>query len=216
MTRVILIPCSGRKRPGGGQRYTPENSAPTLLGPNSGQSLLKARYELCRILGLALGPDLGADQDAGVEYLAAFRRYDGNLYRRAHMTEEDAAGQRGPRVLIVSALYGLLTALEPIRHYNLAMSDKLPNGQRVANWWKQRCLGSLVLEALKNLGASEVHDLLSANYRQALSPWPGPCLPFAYHGHEYRGLGSGSDYHRGEDLRRLLGDPWASGGSKFR
>ncbi len=130
----------------------------------------------------------------------AYQRYDGNLYRRAQLKKADELG----RVFIVSALYGLLTAQERIRCYDLAMSDRLPNGRKVFDWWRDRNLGALVQEVIGNLGATTVHDLLSQNYRRALSSWPPSPVQTIYDCHNYPGRGSGSNFDRGDDLRLLL------------
>lgn len=202
--QVILIPCSSRKRRGGGPLSELGQTAPGLLSPESRERLLDARAGLCKLLDLARGPDLGLERASYIEFMAAYRRYDGNLYRQARLTAEDWAGGSDTQILIVSALYGLLTAVEPIRQYNLAMSNRLPNGRRVSGWWTERKLGEIVCETLDRLRADHVQDLLSEDYRQALSPWPPSDLKATYTPHDYPGLGSGSNFHRGDDLRRLL------------
>ena len=200
MTIVILIPCSGRKRTNGNETYDPSVSASRLLSPTSGQALLRARADLSQLLHLPPGLDLGANARASVIYMDAYQRYDGNLYRRAQLTESDELG----RVLIVSALYGLLTARERIRCYDLAMCDRLPNGRKVFDWWRDRKLGVFVHEVIGNLGATTLHDLLSQKYRRALSPWPPSLVQAICDCHNYPGRGSGSNFDRGDDLRHLL------------
>ena len=109
-------------------------------------------------------------------------------------------------MLIVSALYGLVTALEPIRDYDLEMKGTLPNGGRVYTWWKQRRLGVLVHEAIEHFGHATVYDLLSGDYRKALELWPPPSLRAKREtfDEKYGPLRSGSTHHRGVDVRRLL------------
>lgn len=207
--RVIVIPCSGRKHSGGGPAPLDAEWGLALLDPTSRRSLLEARAELGALLGLAPGPDLGGCANGTIEYLPAYRRYDGNLYRKARLTEADASGASAGRVLIVSALYGVLTLAEPIRDYDLAMPNAVPGATRkgVSGWWKERGLGRLLAEAIEALSAEDVHDLLSGNYRQALSAWPPPLSQGVYRPHAYPGLGTGSDYYRGDDVRRLLSAP---------
>ncbi len=207
MTNVILIPCCKRKRTGGDARYEASVSVPTLLPPASGQALLDARRDLSHLLDLTPGPDLGSEGGGSIRYMPAYQRYQGRLYEKAQLTHEDALGRSGARVLIVSALYGLVTALEPIRKYDLEMKCTLPNDGRVYTWWKQRRLGVLVREAIEGFGETTVYDLLSGDYRKALKPWPPSSLRATYctFDDKYGPLRSGSTHHRGLDVRRLLG-----------
>jgi cytoplasmic iron level regulating protein YaaA (DUF328/UPF0246 family) len=142
--------------------------------------------------------------------MPAFRRYDGNLYRRAMLAEDDVTAPT-TRVLIVSAFYGLLDARDWIRHYNLAMSETLPGRMRVHRFWREHGLPEILAEAVRSLGATEVHDLLSGAYRRAAAPTQGFVSFCSYLPKEYPGLGTGSDYYRGSDLRVLL-----DGGSVLR
>ena len=207
MTNVILIPCCKRKRTGGDARYEASVSVPALLPPASGQALLGARRDLSCVLGLAPAPDLGSEGGGSIRYMPAYRRYQGRLYEKAQLTHEDALGHSGGQVLIVSALYGLVTALEPIRDYDLEMKCTLPNRRRVYTWWKERQLGLLVHEAIEHFGEATVYDLLSGDYRKALEPWPPSSLSArrVTYDDRYRPLRSGSTHHRGTDVRRLLG-----------
>lgn len=207
MTNVILIPCCKIKKSYGETTYEAGVSAPALLSPASRQTLLNARRDLSRLLGLAPGPDLGSESQSAIEYMPAYERYDGYLYQKARLTDADALGRSGGRVLIVSALYGLVTALEPIRNYDLEMKCRLPNQGRVYTWWKQRRLGVLVHEAIEDFGETTVYDLLSGDYRKALKPWPPSSLRAGYctFDDKYGPLRSGSTRHRGMDVRRLLG-----------
>ncbi len=145
-----------------------------------------------------------------MDLLPAFKRYDGNLYRKAQLSETQLTGHR--RLLIVSALYGLLDARDPIRDYNLQMSDKLPGRITVKRWWREHNLRDVVVNAVERLGAAQVHDVLSGNYRDALRGLPQHlpagrrCRPY-----DFPGLGTGSDYHRGDVVRGLLNGfliPW--------
>ena len=121
MLQAILIPCSGRKREGGTPDYDGSRSVARLLSPGSAAKLLAARSELAQMLGLGDGPDVGGVVDRRLQYLPAFERYDGNLHRRAYLTPRDAQERPDKRIIIVSALYGLLLAGESIRSYELAM-----------------------------------------------------------------------------------------------
>ena len=207
MTNAILIPCCKIKKPYGETTYEAGVSAPALLSPASRQTLLDARKDLSRLLELAPGPDLGSESGRSIRYMPAYQRYQGRLYEKAQLTHEDALGRSGARVLIVSALYGLVTALEPIRKYDLEMKCTLPNDRRVYTWWKQRRLGVVVREAIEHFDEATVYDLLSGDYRKALKPWPPSSLRAGYctFDDKYGPLRSGSTHHRGLDVRRLLG-----------
>ncbi len=75
--RTILIPCSGRKREGGGAGGVLSGSVRMLLSPESSNKLLFARADLCRSLNLVLGPYLGLKVGGEILYMAAYERYDG-------------------------------------------------------------------------------------------------------------------------------------------
>jgi hypothetical protein len=199
--KVILIPCSGQKIGGG----TTDYKRPRLweiLGDSQFVRLLAARAELGKLCGLGPGPDLGAPDDRGaVEFRQAFERYDGIMYRRAEFRRLFSNFQG--RVLIISALYGLLDAGDPIRSYDLTMDDRLPSGEKVWRWWMKRGLPELIAVSLGNLRAAEVHDLLIESYRKAAV---SPAIVDRFHvkAYNYPGMGFGALYRRGDDLRELL------------
>jgi len=202
---MILIPCCMRKVPGG-SRSDAKSHLADLLGIESWRRLCDSRGELAEILGLGLSCDLDrTDALPKFDLLPAYRRYDGNLYRNARLSEADVSGDR--RLFIVSALYGLLDARDPIRNYNVQMSDTLPGRITIKRWWRDKGLAEIVADTVERAGAKGLHELLSGNYRDALRGLsnliPKTC---AYIPYDYPGLGTGSDYHRGNDVRRLLGD----------
>lgn len=200
--KVILIPCSGRKLEGGRTDYQ-QPRLQEIFGDLQLNRLLAARRELGKLRGLAPGPDLGAPDNIGaVEFRPAFERYDGIMYRRAQFCQL-FPGFQG-RVLIISALYGLLDAGDSIRSYNLTMDDCLPSGERVWRWWMRRSLPELLAILLDNIQATEVHDLLIASYRKAAGTVT-IADRFHFQTHNYPGLGSGALYRRGDDLKTLIG-----------
>ncbi len=106
--------------------------------------------------------------------------------------------------VIISALYGLLDAEDPIRNYELSMDDSRDGVGRLYTWWKRRRMGQIVSANIQYIMSRIVHDLLPGNYRKALAPWP-PDLPgICIRQTTYPGQGSGSIYRRGDDLQRLL------------
>ena len=199
--KVILIPCSGQKIGGG----TTDYKRPRLweiLEDSQFFRLLAARAELGKLRGLGPGPDLGAPDDRGaVEFRPAFERYDGIMCRRAKFRRLFSNFQG--RVLIISALYGLLDAGDHIRSYDITMDDRLPSGEKVWRWWMKRGLPELMAISLDNLRATEVHDLLIGSYRKAVGSM-AIANRFHFKTYNYPGLGFGALYRRGDDLRGLL------------
>jgi hypothetical protein len=199
--KVIIIPCSGQKLSGGRAHY-PEPRLLETLGEAVFDQLLATRRELGGLIGLSPGPDLGgSDPSEGIEYRPAFERYDGIMYQRAELRRLFSSFPG--RVLIISALYGLLDAGDPIRSYDLTMDDHLPSRERVWRWWKRRGLSELIAVSLGNLRATEVHDLLIGNYRKAAVS-PATVNRFHIKSYNYPGMGFGALYRRGDDLRGFL------------
>jgi len=199
--RVILIPCSGQKIGGGRPEYG-QSRLREILGDSQFSGLLDARRELGRLRGFTPGFDLGAsDNSVAVEFRPAFERYDGIMYRRADFRR--LFSHFPGRVLIISALYGLLDAGDPIRSYDLSMNDHLPSGDSIWRWWKRRGLQELIAVSLGNLRPTEVHDLLIGSYRKA-AIFPETIDRFHVKTYNYPGMGFGALYHRGDDLRKLI------------
>lgn len=201
---LIIIPCCGTKYPDGSPTYQPPVALTNVLDSSAYRQLMAARRELAQLLKLPLGPDLGFEtQDTTLRFLPAYQRYNGIIYRTGRLHQLYRPG--GTRkVTIISALYGLLDAADPIRDYNLAMSDSL-TGQRLHTWWQRHGLGDIVCEYVMRLNPEAVFDLLSGAYRKALEPWPDHLQDsFPMKLFSYPGQGTGSKYRRGEDLARLL------------
>ena len=71
------------------------------------------------------GPDVAGENGGGL-YSKALSRYEGRLYSVPKMkpaVEQMLAQADGPKMLILSALYGPLHPFSPIQDYNLMMSD---------------------------------------------------------------------------------------------
>lgn len=200
----IVIGCSKTKRSGGVHNNSFSSSLKEGLSDAAFQHLMESRRQLAQMLNFEPGRDLGfASTGAPLRFLPAFKRYNGKIYQRAEVTNFYPRAN-GCRLVIVSALYGLLDADDLIRDYDLQMGDMLPVGTRVGTWWKQRRLGAILQEYVKSIQPAVVHDLLSNEYREALKPFAGARLHGAVKVHSYPGMGSGSIWRRGDDLRRLL------------
>ena len=135
---LIVIACSKSKRKGGAGEYSPSPLA-DLLSEDRFRQLMKARKNISEILNLSPGPDLGTSAaDEKILFLPAYQRYSGIVYKENDF-DQVYPGIASRKVIIISALYGVLDASEFIRNYELKMDHKLPIGVRVTTWWKN-CL----------------------------------------------------------------------------
>jgi len=205
---LIIITCSGRKRDGEtpGCRWEEKISAINRLSHHKAKALLACRRSLAEKYHHKEGWDLGGSRDSNVRMMPAYRRYDGNLYRRIDSTLwENLERKDSVGVLIVSAMYGLLTPWEAIRKYDLAMEEAYAERYRLSRWWRNQGLGKMLAEFVEGSGASVVHDFLGGKYADITRELKAMAGGKVYlHRHSYPGQGLGSDYHRGEDVRKLL------------
>ena len=198
---IILIPCCKRKVIGGARDFQLSGLA-DVLNAATYSRLMEARFDLAKQLGLQPGPDLGFQgKSENIAYLPAYKRYDGVIYRTGDV--RDRFNKFNGRLIILSALYGLLEANDTIRNYDLAMTDSLPMHTRVSTFWQKHGLREIIEEYYLGWESATLHDLLSNNYRKALEPWPAPKI-ILYHPYNYPGLRTASNIPRGEDLKRLL------------
>lgn len=177
------------------------------LPPEDYHLLQKIRKELARLLGKPFGPDLdGAPANQPLNYLPAYQRYQGRVYERGQV-QALYPNSQNKRIVIISALYGLLDASDPIRNYDLAMDKRYPGTGLLSNWWRKQNLGALVAQYILTLQPTRIHDLLSSNYRKSLGLDCRQTIQAAgieWIEYQYPNEGSGSMWHRGEDLKRLL------------
>lgn len=202
---LVLLACSNRKQSGGIPNYMPSKQLEHALSTESFDRLMNARAELVRSTSkkIPIGPDAGIPSSQVVtQYLPAYQRYTGIVYEQGRVREL-YPGQSNIRLVIISALYGLLDGDDSIQEYNLKMDDMM-SGQRLCTWWKRQGLGKIVEEYIHYCSPAAIHDLLPINYRKALCPWPPPSLCDCMKEYIYPGQGQGSNYRRAEDLERLL------------
>ena len=205
--QVVIIPCCSRKKPGGKSEFQSPGWLRSRLGPASAERPLGARRELAAHFDLQPGPDLGfAESGADARFLPASERYDGNMYRAADFCHTWPRSQ-GKQVLIVSALYGLLLADDPIREYDVGMHCHGPDGSRLHTWWKRQRLGRIVAECALSFLPTMIQDLLSGNYRKALAPWRAHELAGIRNQYDPGVVGFPADRARGQRLREILQDP---------
>ncbi len=202
---LILIACSAKKRDGGLPKYS-RSQLEGYLSKATFQRLLTLRLELAQIKHQPAGPDLGGSISATkLQYMPAYLRYSGIIYQRSNFAELFPRA-REKKVLIISALYGILDAQDTIQKYDLKMDETLPNGTRLYTWWKQHSLGEILTEYFRELKPKKIHDLLPDSYRKALNPWPPRKIIRDKHFIAYKDLGQGRGtlWRRGDILRELL------------
>jgi cytoplasmic iron level regulating protein YaaA (DUF328/UPF0246 family) len=206
---VIMIACCVRKAEGGTLKYK-DSSLQSGLSAKSYQWLLDMRKELAEKLPITKkanpGPDLGSSASVSIQYLPAYQRYTGIVYQRGQVQKlYPQAMDR--KLLIISALYGMLDAFDLIRNYDLTMNDILTDGKCVQTWWKQNYLGCMVEEYIMAVKPTIVHDLLPLAYRNALGNWSPKSLIFAriaIKQYNFPGQGIGALWRRGDEVEKLL------------
>lgn len=202
---LVLIACSNRKQEGGVPGYAPSKQLTQGLSPGSFDKLLNLRSQVVRESEkpLPVGPDLGMPGlQALAQYMPAYQRYTGKVYEYGRVRELYPS-QSHIRLVIISALYGLLDGDDLIQEYNLKMDDKI-SGRRLYTWWKHHKLVDIVEEYILSCKPVMVHDLLPINYQKALQPWPPESIRYLWKPLDCSGLGQGSSYRREEYLARLL------------
>jgi hypothetical protein len=194
---IVVIACCQRKKLGGTPAPFYRSRLSDILGERTLRKLMEGRKRLATILRELPGADVGFEEVEGPEMLPAWQRYDGNLYRAAHLNRRKHPWKRS--LLILSALYGVVDPLDPIRHYELSMKDRLADGTPISQWWNQYGLGQIVTELIQTQPAETLYDLLSPYYRRAIGSWPElPVVQPIYP------QGFQADFRRGKDLALLL------------
>lgn len=210
----VLVTCCAQKEPGGIPEYVPSSQLQQFLSPQTYQRLMTARREITDQLlkhpdfehkaELGPGPDLGFEgAPDGTLYLPANKRYTGRIFTAANIRELYTSAHRGS-ILIFSGLYGLTEPEELIRDYNVMMSDSCAHRKRVWRFWRERGLGGITVEYLRNSGCELCHDLLTVDYRRALSPWPRRINGGGIRQYNFPGRGIGALADRGKVLKDFL------------
>ena len=176
----VLLPPSESKRPGGGSvAFSPETLAHPELSPARAAVIdalvaLSADAEAAA-QALKLGPSLRGEIDRNRQLrssgtLPALDRYTGVLYDAIDAGSLDAQARAwlGERLLIQSAVFGLIGALDEIPAYRLSASSRLPgltapNGRAVSlkAHWKA---AHAALDAPGLSASGPVLDLRSKDY----------------------------------------------------
>lgn len=200
---LILTPCSGSKWKGGTTIYNADKSILNYLSNSYREHLLRLRRELFEYFSFPSGQDVGYQNqsDDKINYMEAYKRYTGmhsQLYRQVSPVSWDELKKTREKLdlVIVSALYGLVKHEEPIRWYDKTMKDDR-DGQTLKVWWRKQGLCAILMDYIERNGISEVHNVLSNDYNEALKG----CfenLPIKYSYHDFSMYRSGSNAYRGK------------------
>lgn len=198
---LVLIPDSTRKVKGG-DAGSPSEGIMDALTSSDAARLVQLRGTVRQAAKIPPGPDLDPASRARVDLMPAYRRYDGNMYRRIPRTAWESRAE-GVEVAIVSALYGLVLSREPIRVYGFSMAERLPGLGTLHAWWREHGLPSILASYVRAARTDQVVDLLSLEYRKAVDDYrPGLTIPVE--AIDFPGLGRGSQPRRGETVAEVL------------
>jgi cytoplasmic iron level regulating protein YaaA (DUF328/UPF0246 family) len=198
---VILLPCSGRKQEGGELDFRASDLS-KILCRSTFDSLMASRRELAILVGERPGPDLGNPEIVNkIGFMPAYHRYSGTIYMKSNL-EELYSGFEG-RILIISALYGLLDSNDLIRKYNLEMNRLMLPRYRLYAWWRTKRLGAILAECLRFFHPARIHDFLPIRYRKALDPLASIATGLDVVRFE-AGQGYSSDHRRAAEIKNIM------------
>lgn len=205
MKRVLIfIPCSGSKESGGITEYSTTSSIINYLTSSSEEHLLSLRRKLFEYFSISFGQDVGYPNDGTIKYMEAYKRYTGkrsHIYPKICSSSWEKIGEtQNLDLVIVSALYGLLRYDEPIQDYNVMMSGKRgkTGRQTLKTWWRNSGLCAILKDYIYENSISEVHNVLSNDYNEALlGCFMNMEIKYEYH-NEFSKYISGSNDHRGK------------------
>jgi uncharacterized protein len=173
---IVLLPPSEGKAPGGTGTFAPGDGA---LGPAFGERRAEVAAALARelrrrsattdkrILGAtgsladraaAAAADIAAGRAA---VLPAWQRYTGVVWE--HLDPATLTPARRRRVLVPSALLGLVRGDDPVPDHRLKFSVDLGRLGRLGRWWRP-----VLTEAVTAHGTGPVVDLLPGEHAAAI------------------------------------------------
>lgn len=138
---LLLIPCCAAKLAGGRAGVERHDPLDGLISALAHAGILRARGQVFGAMQTAAkyttatyeknvsivdDADIGGAADIGGSTMPALDRYVGSLYSASGLKagiRKAVESADGPKVLILSALYGPLHPLSEIQDYNLMMSD---------------------------------------------------------------------------------------------
>jgi len=167
---LILIPCSKRKISPG--RESCKSGVPDVQKPHSDDPRLnELREELLELIKATPKLANREENKNGIlngcsRSVKAMNLYDGNFHRRVR--DSLRSSECKDRVLIVSALYGLVKLDEYLKLYNLEIKDKLDSTDKEKNsvykFWKKNNLSNILCKYIKSNNISTVWCLLPIDY----------------------------------------------------
>ena len=198
---LILIPCSGSKKSGGITEYNTDSSILDYLTIPSKEHLLNLRRKLFEYFSIPSGRDVGCTFEGTINYMEAYKRYTGansQIYRQISSSSwEKLRETQNLDLVIISALYGLLRWDEPIQYYNKTMKDDKIAHQTLKTWWRNNGLCTILKDYINKNDISEVHNVLSNDYNEALLGCFGE-MNVGYSSHDFSEYRSGSNAYRGK------------------
>ena len=194
---VLLPPSEGKAQPQDGPPLDLDRLAFPELNPQR-ERLLRALTNLhgrrgLQALGLSAGQAGELERNAGLltaPTAPAHAVYTGVLYERLGLGELPRE-----RVLIASALFGMVRADDPLPYYRMSIGAKLPRIPNLAAWWRPHLNRALPHDGL-------FVDMRSAAYAAA---WKPPQrLPVRVFTADGKVVSHMAKATRGEVARRLL------------
>jgi uncharacterized protein len=171
---VLLPPSEGKATPAGGEPVDLGSLAFAEQLGEQREALLDAleglatlpRKKAVKMLGVSAGQVEEVDVDAelrGAPAAPAGEVYTGVLYDRLGLPDLPAAAQR--RVLIASALWGVVRPADRIPYYRFSAKARLDGVGPLASWWRPA-----LAEAMPDEPGDLVVDMRSGAYAAAWKP----------------------------------------------
>jgi len=187
---VVLIPESTRKDRGGDARARPVDVISEALLPTERNTLAALRRETM-------------EKASPRPLLPAYLRFRGNMYR--HIPREAWEERAGDvEVAIVSGLYGLLASRDTTVHYEHSMAEAMPPFGKLNRWWHGNGLPRILAAYLNAVRPTFVVDLLSLEYREAVSGYDEGLKGIEVKAIDFPGMGRASQPLRGEKVAAIL------------
>ena len=172
MSDLVLLPPSEGKAAGGRGPWSPASGRFAALADQRSAVINAYAAAIARDAERVVGAggqiaerarEAAAALDAGVSRsLPAHRRFTGVVWEHLHPSDLPAPALR--RVLVVSALCGLLTGTDPVPDHRLKLSVSLDGIGRLDRWWRPAITAALRAHARRHT----VWDLLPKEHRAAV------------------------------------------------
>jgi cytoplasmic iron level regulating protein YaaA (DUF328/UPF0246 family) len=184
---LFLLICSNRKSSRLGNIYNAKTSVALSLSTDQSQELFDTRKKIFDLIKfgeisrdniklsdfplnskLILGPDINQSiLNDGKNYLKAIDRYVGRFYREINSEDRKYIENFEHHVLIVSGLYGVVSANEYIQSYSLHIKD---SQEIYKTWIDHDRLSRIILGYIKKWDIKYVFELMGdQNYQQLIS-----------------------------------------------